>query len=72
MFVWFVILCVLPSLLLLISHSNHNLSLPLLDRNISELLAYLERPDLHPFERAEALNQLRGIIAAIWGSDEIR
>ena len=42
------------------------------DRKISELLAYLERPDLHPFERAEALNSLRGIIAAIWGSDEIR
>lgn len=42
------------------------------DRNISELLAHLERPDLHPFERAEALNNLRGIIAAIWGSDEIR
>mmetsp|Transcript_32148 Transcript_32148/g.61485 ORF Transcript_32148/g.61485 Transcript_32148/m.61485 type:complete len:1040 (+) Transcript_32148:150-3269(+) len=41
-------------------------------RNISELLAHLERPDLHPFERAEALNNLRGIIAAIWGSDEIR
>jgi len=41
-------------------------------RIISELLAHLERPDLHPFERAEALNKLRGIIAAIWGSDEIR
>jgi hypothetical protein len=47
-------------------------SFKLLDRNISELLAYLERPDLHSFERAEALNSLRGIIAAIWGSDEIR
>jgi len=42
------------------------------DNTISELLAYLERTDLHPFERAEALNNLRGIIAAIWGSDEIR
>eukprot|EP00581_Thalassiosira_minuscula_P027872 CAMPEP_0183750898 /NCGR_PEP_ID=MMETSP0739-20130205/1395_1 /TAXON_ID=385413 /ORGANISM="Thalassiosira miniscula, Strain CCMP1093" /LENGTH=1019 /DNA_ID=CAMNT_0025987043 /DNA_START=36 /DNA_END=3095 /DNA_ORIENTATION=- len=41
-------------------------------RNISELLEYLERPELHPFERAEAFNRLRGIIAAIWGSDEIR
>ncbi|KAL7540934.1 hypothetical protein ACHAXR_012627 [Thalassiosira sp. AJA248-18] len=41
-------------------------------RDISELLAYLERPDLHPFERAEALNNLRGLIAALWGSDEIR
>ena len=51
---------------------SYYISLPLLERNISELLAYLERPDLHPFERAEALNQLRGIIAAIWGSDEIR
>ncbi len=47
-------------------------TLILSDRNISELLAHLERPDLHPFERAEALNNLRGIIAAIWGSDEIR
>ncbi|KAL7437981.1 hypothetical protein ACHAXM_005931 [Skeletonema potamos] len=42
------------------------------DRKISELLAHLERPDLSPFERAEALNNLRAIIAAIWGSDEIR
>ncbi|KAL7486793.1 hypothetical protein ACHAW6_012388 [Cyclotella cf. meneghiniana] len=41
-------------------------------RIISELLAHLERPDLHPFERAEALNNLRGIISAIWGADEIR
>jgi len=41
-------------------------------RKISELLAYLERPDIHPFERAEALNEIRGIVAAIWGSDEIR
>lgn len=41
-------------------------------RDISEILAYLERPDIHPFERAEALNRLRGIIAALWGSDEIR
>jgi len=48
------------------------ISFTFLDRKISELLAYLERPDLHPFERAEALNSLRGIIAAIWGSDEIR
>ena len=45
---------------------------PASDRTISELLAYLERPDIHPFERASALNSLRGIIAAIWGSDEIR
>ena len=42
------------------------------DNAISELLAYVERTDLQPFERAEALNNLRGIIAAIWGSDEIR
>jgi len=41
-------------------------------RNISELLSLLERPNLHPFERAEGLSNLRGIIAAIWGSDEIR
>lgn len=54
---------------LYISFVQHYCSL---DRNISELLAYLERPDLHPFERAEALNNMRGIIAAIWGSDEIR
>lgn len=32
----------------------------------------MERPDLHPFERAEAVNNLRGIISAIWGADEIR
>lgn len=47
-------------------------SIDLSDRIISELLAHLERPDLHPFERAETLGKLRGIIAAIWGSDEIR
>jgi len=41
-------------------------------RTISELLSLLERPNLHPFERAEGMNNLRGIIAAIWGSDEIR
>ena len=41
------------------------------DRIISELLAHLERPDLHPFERADTLNNLRGIISAIWGADEI-
>ena len=41
-------------------------------RAISELLANLERSDLHPFERADTLNQLRGIISAIWGADEIR
>lgn len=41
-------------------------------RNVAEILALLERPDLHPFERQEALNNLRGIIAALWGSDEIR
>ena len=43
-----------------------------LDRKISELLAHLERSDLSSFERAEALNNMRAIIAAIWGSDEIR
>ncbi len=43
-----------------------------IDRKISELLAHLERSDLPPFERAEALNNMRAIIAAIWGSDEIR
>jgi phosphoenolpyruvate carboxylase len=43
-----------------------------IDRIISELLAHLERPDLHPFERADTLNNLRGIISAIWGADEIR
>ena len=42
------------------------------DRKISELLAYLDRPGLHPFERAEALDRLRGMIAALWGMDEIR
>lgn len=44
----------------------------MIDRAISELLANLERSDLHPFERADTLNQLRGIISAIWGADEIR
>lgn len=54
------------------TYCNHMYRTANTDRTISELLAYLERPDLHPFERAESLNQLRGIIAAIWGSDEIR
>lgn len=41
-------------------------------REISETLAYLERPDLHPYEKSEKMSSLRRIIASIWGSDEIR
>uniref|UniRef100_A0A7S4QPV3 phosphoenolpyruvate carboxylase n=3 Tax=Ditylum brightwellii TaxID=49249 RepID=A0A7S4QPV3_9STRA len=41
-------------------------------RLISETLGYLERGDLHPYERSEAMITLKRTIAAIWGSDEIR
>uniref|UniRef100_A0A7S2A7E1 phosphoenolpyruvate carboxylase n=1 Tax=Trieres chinensis TaxID=1514140 RepID=A0A7S2A7E1_TRICV len=41
-------------------------------RKITENLAVLDRPDLHPYERSVALTSLRRIVAAIWGSDEIR
>ena len=39
---------------------------------ITETLAVLDRPDLHPYERSEALSTIRRDIAATWGSDEIR
>lgn len=41
-------------------------------RKITETLAVLDRPDLHPYERSEALSTIRRDIAATWGSDEIR
>lgn len=41
-------------------------------RTIAEMLAYLERPDLHPYEISEAMVELRRIISSLWGSDEIR
>jgi phosphoenolpyruvate carboxylase len=41
-------------------------------RKVSELLGYLERPDLAPYERNEAVLELRRIISSLWGSDEIR
>ena len=41
-------------------------------RRITETLAVLDRPDLHPYERSQALDTIRRNIAALWGSDEIR
>ena len=41
-------------------------------RKITEILAYLERKDLHPYERTEAMMDLRRKISSLWGSDEIR
>lgn len=41
-------------------------------RTISELLAVLDREDMTPFERAQALTNLKREIASIWGSDQIR
>jgi len=41
-------------------------------RRITETLAELDRPDLHPYERSQALDTIRRNIAALWGSDEIR
>jgi phosphoenolpyruvate carboxylase len=41
-------------------------------RRITETLATLDRPDLHPYERSQALDTIRRNIAALWGSDEIR
>lgn len=39
---------------------------------VSDLLAYLERPDLSAFEKTAAKGDLRRIISSIWGADEIR
>lgn len=41
-------------------------------RKVTEILAYLERKDLHPYERTEAMMDLRRTISSLWGSDEIR
>lgn len=41
-------------------------------RWITETLADLDRPDLHPYQRSEWLDRIRRNIAADWGSDEIR
>mmetsp|Transcript_2136 Transcript_2136/g.2901 ORF Transcript_2136/g.2901 Transcript_2136/m.2901 type:complete len:988 (+) Transcript_2136:165-3128(+) len=41
-------------------------------RGITETLAKLDRPDLHPFERSEGMSSIKRDIAASWGSDEIR
>jgi phosphoenolpyruvate carboxylase len=39
---------------------------------VSELLGYLDRPDLSTFERSTAHGDLQRIISSIWGADEIR
>jgi phosphoenolpyruvate carboxylase len=41
-------------------------------RAITETLSKLDRPDLHPYERSEAMSSIERAIAATWGSDEIR
>lgn len=41
-------------------------------RSITESLAILDRPDLHPYERSEAISSIERDIAALWGSDEVR
>uniref|UniRef100_A0A7S4JAQ3 phosphoenolpyruvate carboxylase n=1 Tax=Odontella aurita TaxID=265563 RepID=A0A7S4JAQ3_9STRA len=41
-------------------------------RKVAETLGVLDRSDLHPYEREEAQTTLKRLIAAIWGSDEIR
>jgi len=41
-------------------------------RRITETLAELDRPDLHPYQRSEGLDTIRRDIAAAWGSDGIR
>jgi phosphoenolpyruvate carboxylase len=41
-------------------------------RSISESLSTLDRKDLTPYEREQALYSLRREVASIWGSDEIR
>lgn len=41
-------------------------------RKVSELLAYLERPDLLPYEQLAATIDLQRIISSVWGMDEIR
>lgn len=41
-------------------------------RSITETLAILDRPDIHPYERSEAISSIERDIAATWGSDEVR
>ena len=41
-------------------------------RKVSELLAYLERPDLLPHEQYSGTIDLQRIISSVWGMDEIR
>lgn len=41
-------------------------------RKVSELLAYLERPDLLPHEQLSGTIDLQRIISSLWGMDEIR
>lgn len=41
-------------------------------RKVSELLAYLERPDLLPHEQFSGTIDLQRIISSVWGMDEIR
>jgi phosphoenolpyruvate carboxylase len=41
-------------------------------RQVSELLAYLERTDINAFEKSAAVGDLRRIVSSIWGADEIR
>jgi len=41
-------------------------------RKCSELLAYLERPDLLPHEQLTGTIDLQRIVSSVWGMDEIR
>jgi phosphoenolpyruvate carboxylase len=41
-------------------------------RKVTELLAYLEQPDLLPYEKLGATLDLQRIISSLWGMDEIR
>lgn len=41
-------------------------------RRISDMLGELDRSDLHPYQRSEAIDKIKRDIAAAWGSDEIR
>lgn len=41
-------------------------------RKCAERLAYLERPDLLPYEKLQTTYDLQRIISSLWGMDEIR
>jgi len=41
-------------------------------RQVAENLAKLDRPGLHPYEKSEAMLELRRIISSVWGADQIR